>query len=101
MSATLIDNIFTTILQPILVPVLSSLITDHYPIFLTQQKYRPNNVSLAPTIKSRQIRPTNSHGLKNAISLVDWQIVTNNSDPEVAYNKLTTKLLSFLIFIVH
>jgi hypothetical protein len=96
-SATLIDNIFTNdILAYIHSGVLITDLSDHYPTFLTQQNSTNNTPSTPPSIKSRLFKPNNIKGLKNALSLTDWQLITNITDPEEAYNNFNNKVTKLL-----
>lgn len=98
-SATLIDNIFTNdILAHITSGVLITDLSDHFPIFVTQQNSNSaNNTPSTPlSRKSRLFKPNNIKGLKNALSLTDWQLITNTTDPEEAYNKFNNKFTELL-----
>lgn len=98
-SATLIDNIFTNdILAHITSGVMITDLSDHFPVFITQQnsKYTNNTTSTPLSRKSRLFKPNNIKGLKNALTFTDWQLITNTTDPEEAYNNFNNKVTELL-----
>jgi hypothetical protein len=98
-SATLIDNIFTNdILACIHSGVLITDLSDHYPTFLTQlnSKHTNNTPSTPLYRKSRLFKPNNIKGLKNALSITDWKLITDTIDPNEAYNNFNNKFTKLL-----
>ena len=91
-SVSLIDNIFTNdVLSTINSGVIITDLSDHFPIFMTKQNSRHTVSASTQSTRSRQIKPNNIKGLKNALSLVDWNNVLSTSEPNEAYNLFITK----------
>jgi len=99
-TATLIDNIFTNdITAAITSGVIATDLSDHFPIFITRQNSRPNlNVphKKVASRKYRQLFPNNINSLTNALSIVDWDFVKSNTDPDQAYDKFIDKITHLL-----
>ena len=87
-SATLIDNIFTNVTENILQVsgVLITDISDHFPIFHIGC---PVNLSKSKSINPKTKYVVNEqtlNALNVDLTLVDWSMVYQKSDPNDAYN---------------
>ena len=59
--------------------------------------YKPNTTPFIPlTSKSRLFKPNNIKGLNNALSLINWHLITNTTDPDEAYNNFNNKITELL-----
>ena len=45
---------------------------------------------------TREMRPENIYGLKNALQITDWNNILSEDDPDTAYDKLQTKINDLL-----
>ena len=92
-SISLIDNIFTNdTLQKIQSGVMITDLSDHFPVFSFSTNSSNHHPKSDPQfIDRRQLKPDNIKGLKNALSLVNWDFVLENKDPDSAYNNFIVK----------
>ncbi len=100
-TATLIDNIFTNDVEmEIKSGVFFTDLSDHFPIFTFTKSTSPNDSAAhSQFTQRRQLTPDNIQGFKNALSIVDWDFVLNDNDPETSYNKFNDKLID--LFNIH
>ena len=97
-SASLIDNIITNdIDSKIKSGVLVTDLSDHFPTFtFTNNKSEHSTRSNASYQYKRQLKPTNIKGFKNALSIVEWELICDDTDPEMSYNKFHNKVMNLL-----
>ena len=94
-SATLIDNIFTNVLNTKITPgILFNDITDHFPIFhllnnTRNQNKQSNNVNNYRTSRTMKIK--NICLLGTELEQTQWEEVTNCDSAEGSYNSFITK----------
>jgi len=84
-TATLIDNIFCNILPVPESGIVLSDISDHYPIFarmLLNISTKNNNSNL----KRRKITPENLSSLQRSLNEIDWSLVYNSQDVDLAFD---------------
>jgi len=96
-----IDNIFTNdFLNSVKSGVIVTDLSDHFPTFTITTNDTPNKNMFssepAPVRRSRQMQPENINGLKNALSLTDWNSILNENNPDLAYDLLQNKTHSLL-----
>jgi hypothetical protein len=86
-TATLIDNIFTNVLdQPSLVHgIILTDISDHLPIF--HVTYRKLKAKQASTTPKRDLNSTNKATFQEHLSKVNWDEILNTKDAQAAYSK--------------
>ena len=100
-SISLIDNIFTNDTSThIKSGVFFTDLSDHFPIFT----FTCSNSHQRPNVQSqfthkRCLKPNNIKGFKNALSIINWDFVTHDRNPDTAYNNFLTKLIN--IFNIH
>ena len=98
-SSTLIDNIFTNILDHKISPgILYNDITDHFPIFQILNKNdnlndsKLNNNSKSNAYRSiRNIKSQNIAALNIELNQTNWDDVLTNNSAEDSYTKFITK----------
>ena len=98
-SSTLIDNIFTNILDQKISPgILYNDITDHFPVFqILNDNENKNNSNLNSDIKSniyrsiRKITPKNIAALTTELIQTNWDDVLNSKSTEDSYNNFMTE----------
>lgn len=97
-SATLIDNILTNdTSMKIKSGILVTDLSDHFPIFtFTRNESRHSTSPNSNFIQKRQLKPNNINGFKNALSIVNWDFVQQDPDPETSYNKFHNKVTDLL-----
>lgn len=97
LSVSLIDNIFTNdVTKTIKSGVIVTDLSDHFPVFTITNSNRRYPISSPSVIKNRQFKPANIQGFKNNISIVNWDFVRAETDPETAYTKFNDKLTDLL-----
>jgi hypothetical protein len=82
-SATLIDNIFSNILDPedLISCILPLDISDHFPIlYYVNNRISPKSSNPTPVKKKRDMSRKNIDTFNLAISGTDWSIITNMTD---------------------
>ena len=95
-SISLIDNIFTNhVYRKINSGNLVTDLSDHFPNFISVKGPRfDDNDKLKPSYKqSGQLKENNIKGFKNFISLVNWDFVNQDNDPEIAYKNFLHKII--------
>lgn len=98
-TVSLIDNIFTNdIASKFNSGVFVTDLTDHFPIFtFTNNDSHRSTPPTASYINKRQLKSDNIKALKNALSMVDWNLISSNDpNPEPSYDKFHTKLTNLL-----
>ena len=87
-SATLIDHIWTNnYMNTKHSGILYESISDHFPIF-TLFNTKPNKTftSSKKQIQYRDNSAQNINALNNLLEQVNWDLITNNNNPETSYN---------------
>ena len=98
-SISLIDNIFTNDVNHKLISGnLVTDLSDHFPNFISVKGSRYKNY-IKPSYKNvRQLNDNNIKGFKNSISLVDWDFITHDNDPDNSYTHFINKITELLDF---
>ena len=92
-TASLIDNIFTNRhTQSHIAGVLVADISDHYPVFCVSD----SSISDQPpqTITYRPLTTNSKQAFLEAISAINWEFVTDESDAQSAYSAFAQRLVS-------
>ena len=97
-TISLIDNIFTKdIDHKITSGNLVTDLSDHFPNFISIKGSRYDNITKPKNKLIRQLKPNNIKGFKNSLSLVSWDYINNEDNPETSYSNFidkTTELLN-------
>ena len=95
-TASLIDNIFTNnlvALQTSFQGVLTTDISDHYPVFHINPSFvRTENESFCV---KRMMNETNRKKFIDSVASADWSNIFESNDAQESFTKLHTKLLFF------
>ena len=92
-STTIIDNIFTSDIEfSKQSGLLVNDISDHLPVFqITKNYYKIDNDN--QEIEKRLIKEKNIQNLLNDLEIVNWEFVTNQQNPNIAYECFLNKFL--------
>lgn len=95
-SATLIDNIFTNVINPNITPgILFSDISDHFPVFqILNAPINKSNNSNQVYITKRLINNKSIASLGIALKQSNWEAVLDHEDAEGAYDVFIDKFSS-------
>jgi hypothetical protein len=84
-SATIIDHIITNANLPVFESlVLTSKVSDHFPILLFVPTSKPR--STVKSIHARDFSDSNIKKFKETLNSISWQTVREEEDPQIAYN---------------
>ena len=72
-------------------------LSDHFPNFISIKGPRFNNKTEPSNKLTRQLKTNNIKGFKNSLSLVNWDHIKSDDNPETSYSSFldkTTELLN-------
>ena len=96
-TISLIDNIFTNdIDHKITSGNLVTDLSDHFPNFISIKGSRYDNTTKPKNKLIRQLKPNNIKGFKNSLSLVNWDYINNEDNPETSYSNFINKTTELL-----
>ena len=93
-SATIIDHIITNHVSGIFETIIFiSQLSDHFPVlsFISLSK----TVSKPANVQSRDFSELNISNLKNSLSTLGWVNVTEQQDPQLAFNNFSDTFSTF------
>ena len=97
-TISLIDNIFTNDIEhKITSGNLVTDLSDHFPNFISTKGPRFNNNTKPSNKLTRQLRTNNIKGFKNSLSLVNWDHIRSDDNPEASYSNFLDKTTELLI----
>ena len=86
-TISLIDNIFTNDTDhKITSGNLLTDLSDHFPNFISTKGPRFDNITKPINKLTRQLKPNNIKGFKNSLSLVNWDYINRDDNPETSYS---------------
>ena len=98
-TISLIDNIFTNDFNnEIKSGNLVTDLSDHFPNFISikDSRFDPKNKHKTKYKQVRQFKPNNINGLKNSLSIVNWNFVLDDNDPNNSYSNFLQKTTNLL-----
>ena len=93
-SSTLIDNIFTNNLGDIRSGIFINDISDHLPVFACTKDDLKNHRTINKNIIFRDTSETNMNIFKGELSKVNWEVLYNQTDVNIAYDMFIDKFTS-------
>ena len=73
-------------------------LSDHFPNFISIKDFRfdPKNKHKTKYKQVRQHKPYNTNGFKNSLSIVNWNFVLDDNDPNNSYSNFLQKTPNLL-----
>ena len=96
-NISLIDNIFTNDIEHKITswnPVTD--LSDHFPNFISIKGSRFDNITKPLNKLTRQLKPNNIKGFKNSLSLVNWDNINSDDNPETSFSNFLNKTTELL-----
>ena len=71
-------------------------LSDLFPNFISIKGSRYDNITKPKNKLIRQLKPNNIKGFKNSLSLVSWDYINNEDNPETSYSNFINKTTELL-----
>ena len=73
-------------------------LSDHFPNFISikDSRFDPKNKHKTKYKQVRQLKPNNINGFKNSLSIVNWNFVLDDNDPNNSYSNFLQKTTNLL-----